>query len=260
MMSLSSGSAFMGESRIYESTSLSLPPGCRFYPSGEQLVTFYLTHKNNDDRRFPFDVITDLDLYSYDPFDLPEAASFRFGRGGMRRHWYCYTAPVSRVSGGKERKRRAGGGYWRSAGKIREVFAGGAEAGKFVVGTRKSFVFYLDESPGAAVRTNLAMYEYALIGHHKASFVLCRVFLRSCCRNRLVSESVASVRDVGIQREATVLSDINEEIIHDDRTTGIPAPVSMQPNEPVAAPGLEEDDFIELDDLSSPLSGIETVN
>ncbi|KAA8528513.1 hypothetical protein F0562_035868 [Nyssa sinensis] len=298
----------MGDPMNPKSTLFSLPPGCRFYPSEEQLICYYLTHKNNDDQYSGLDVINEIDLYNYEPFDLPEATCFRFGRGGRKRHWYCYTSRVSKETG----KRRAGGGYWKRRGKVRDVVGGGA--GEVVIGRRTSFVFYVGGSPNSAVKTDWIMYEYGLINHHKASFVLCRVFVQPRSGNNVSEhalsscgeESVAMVRHIGVQHDGTITSGIGEAIVHDDNSvdtknevlrfpmglvdelddqgtggtvavTGLQLPSSMQPNEPVIPSGLssggamfvaalaaqqllatiEEEDFIELDDLAYPLPGIE---
>ncbi|KAE9457178.1 hypothetical protein C3L33_10919, partial [Rhododendron williamsianum] len=224
-----------------------LPPGCRFYPSEEQLLCYYLTSKNNNtsnDRRLELfdDVINEVDLYNYNPFDLPDSTCFRFGPGGRKRHWYCYVAARVLSSGGGGR-RRAGGGYWKRRGGVRDVVGGK----KVVVGTRRSFVYYLggDEKKkkNNAVRTEWVMYEYALVGRgiflwtciiwwysisnftlFQDSFFLCRVFVRSCSRNNgsehVVSScgegSVATVRHIGIQHDGAITSGIGEGIVHDD--------------------------------------------
>ncbi|KAL7262193.1 hypothetical protein ACSBR1_000549 [Camellia fascicularis] len=264
--SLLSKRPLMGDPRNPRPMSFSLLPGSRFYPSEEQLLCYYLTHKNNDDHRFGFDVINEIDLYNFDPFDLPDAGCFRFGRGGRRRHWYCYVAArVLKDCGGR---RRAGGGYWKRTGRERDVVGGAA--GKVVVGRRKSFVFCLGDSPKNAVRTDWVMYEYALIDHPKASFILCRVFVKSHSRNNVSEnvlsscgeESVATVRHVGIQHDGTFTSGIGETIVHDDNSVdrknevsrfpvglvseqddqmtagavalaGVQLPLSRQPSEPV---------------------------
>ena len=150
----------MGDPSNPKPPSILLSTGCRFHPSEEQLVCSYLTHKNNDDRRFGFDAINEIDLYNYNPFDLPDTACFRFGRGGRKRRWYSYVGTRVLKQGGR---RRAGDGYWRRRGRGRDVVGGG----KVVVGTRRSFVFYLGDSLETAASTDWVMYEYALIDRHE---------------------------------------------------------------------------------------------
>ncbi|XAR61909.1 hypothetical protein NMG60_11016458 [Bertholletia excelsa] len=273
----------MGEPPDAKMATFSLPPGCRFHPSEEQLLCYYLTHKNNDDRRFGFDVINDVDLYNYDPFDLPETACFRFGRGGRKRHWYCYVNAAAMVLKGR-RRRRAGGGYWQSRGQVRDVVGGAA--GNVVIGKRKSFAFYLGDSPKTAVTTDWVMYEYALIDH-EATFILCRVFVKSRSQNNVSDhavsscwqESIAAVRHIGIQHDGAISSAIGEAIVPNDnfvdeknealrfqmglvgdldgQTTGgavapcVRCPLNILPNELVRASGLKHGPATSVDNLGA---------
>jgi hypothetical protein len=45
-------------------------PGFRFHPTEEELIEFYLRRKV-EGRRFNVDLIADLDLYHFDPWELP---------------------------------------------------------------------------------------------------------------------------------------------------------------------------------------------
>lgn len=49
--------------------NVNLPPGFRFYPTDEELVVHFLQRKASLLPCHP-DVIPDLDLYPYDPWDL----------------------------------------------------------------------------------------------------------------------------------------------------------------------------------------------
>lgn len=49
---------------------LSLPPGFRFYPTDEELLVQYLCRKVAG-HHFSLQVIGDIDLYKFDPWDLP---------------------------------------------------------------------------------------------------------------------------------------------------------------------------------------------
>lgn len=49
---------------------MNLPPGFRFFPTDEELVVHFLHRKASLLPCHP-DVIPDLDLYPYDPWDLP---------------------------------------------------------------------------------------------------------------------------------------------------------------------------------------------
>lgn len=269
-----------------------LPPGCRFYPSEEQLLSYYLRRKNHhtppasqlsssSSNADFYDAIKEINLYSFNPFELPEVSCFRFGYRGRKRHWYCYT---ERVNGGgeeRENRRRAGVGFWKRKGRVRDVLSNG---GNVVLGRRKCFIFYMDKFNGkAAVRTDWFMYEYALIDNLKASFVVCRIFVKSRGRNSIsehalsscAEESIATVRHIGIQHDGSTISVLDEDQAHgcyyvngkivDETTKLIEA---TEPNNLVKSPkhagstdmlvdsltarhlaSILEGDFLELDDL-----------
>lgn len=210
------------------SSSFSLPPGCRFYPSEEQLLCYYLHHKNDnsssssslsDSNPNFYGAIKEINLYDFNPFELPVVTSFRFGYRGRKRHWYCYT---ERINGREEERgsRRAGFGFWKRKGRVRDVLDNG---GKVILGRRNRFVFYLHKCNGkSAVRTDWIMYEYSLIDDIKASFVACRVFVKPRCGNSIsehalsscAEESGATVRHIGIQHDGSDISVIDGDKAH----------------------------------------------
>lgn len=49
-------------------------PGFRFHPTEEELIEFYLRRKV-EGKRFNVELITFLDLYRYDPWELPGSIS-----------------------------------------------------------------------------------------------------------------------------------------------------------------------------------------
>lgn len=49
---------------------LHLPPGFRFHPTDEELVLHYLCRKA-ESQVFAIPVIAEIDLYKFDPWDLP---------------------------------------------------------------------------------------------------------------------------------------------------------------------------------------------
>lgn len=58
----------MDEKLIHLPTDL--PPGFRFHPSDEELIVYYLRNKVQS-RPLPASIISDIDLYTYNPWDLP---------------------------------------------------------------------------------------------------------------------------------------------------------------------------------------------
>jgi hypothetical protein len=55
----------------------SLPPGFRFHPTDEELITYYLTRKVSD-VGFTSKAIAVVDLNKCEPWDLPGSLSVRF--------------------------------------------------------------------------------------------------------------------------------------------------------------------------------------
>ena len=55
-------------------SSFQFPPGVRFYPSDEELIVYYLHNKVNS-RPLPAAVVGEIELYSYNPWDLPSLFS-----------------------------------------------------------------------------------------------------------------------------------------------------------------------------------------
>lgn len=55
---------------------LNLPPGFRFHPTDEELVLHYLCKKAAD-QRLPAPIIAEVDLYKYNPWDLPGRSSIK---------------------------------------------------------------------------------------------------------------------------------------------------------------------------------------
>lgn len=59
-------------------------PGFRFHPTEEELIEFYLRRKV-EGKRFNVELITFLDLYRYDPWELP--GIFFFGCLSVSLSW-----------------------------------------------------------------------------------------------------------------------------------------------------------------------------
>lgn len=64
---ISQSTQVMEESSAKEKT---LPPGFRFHPTDEELITCYLINKISDSS-FTGRAITDIDLNKFEPWDLP---------------------------------------------------------------------------------------------------------------------------------------------------------------------------------------------
>ncbi|XP_040378543.1 protein CUP-SHAPED COTYLEDON 2-like [Oryza brachyantha] len=145
-----------------------LPPGFRFHPTDEELVTYYLTRKVSD-FAFATRAIADVDLNKCEPWDLPSKASMG------EKEWYFFSMRDRKYPTGIRTNRATESGYWKTTGKDKEIFHGG-----MLVGMKKTLVFYRGRAPKGA-KTSWVMHEYRLqtkfpYKPSKDEWVVCRVF------------------------------------------------------------------------------------
>ncbi|GAB4839596.1 hypothetical protein Ancab_029119 [Ancistrocladus abbreviatus] len=149
----------------------SLPPGFRFHPTDEELITYYLTRKVSD-FTFTSKAIAEVDLNKCEPWDLPSRASMG------EKEWYFFSLRDRKYPTGLRTNRATEAGYWKTTGKDKEIFRGG-----MVVGMKKTLVFYRGRAPKGE-KTNWVMHEYRLEAKvsfktSKEEWVVCRVFQKS---------------------------------------------------------------------------------
>ncbi|KAM1450176.1 hypothetical protein ACFX2I_037440 [Malus domestica] len=149
----------------------SLPPGFRFHPTDEELVGYYL-HRKVEGLEFELEVIPVIDLYKFDPWELPEKSFLP--RRDME--WFFFCPRDRKYPNGSRTNRATKAGYWKATGKDRKVVC---QSG--VNGYRKTLVFYRGRAP-LGDRTDWIMHEYRLnddlaqgTSGHQGVFALCRV-------------------------------------------------------------------------------------
>ncbi|KAE8656492.1 Protein CUP-SHAPED COTYLEDON 3 [Hibiscus syriacus] len=148
-----------------------LPPGFRFHPTDEELVTFYLASKVFN-RTFCGVEIAEVDLNRCEPWELPDMAKMG------EREWYFFSLRDRKYPSGLRTNRATGVGYWKATGKDREVYS--ASSGD-LVGMKKTLVFYKGRAPRGE-KTKWVMHEYRLDGDFacrttcKEEWVICRIF------------------------------------------------------------------------------------
>ncbi|CAM0911975.1 unnamed protein product [Alopecurus aequalis] len=150
-----------------------LPPGFRFHPTDEELVTFYLAAKVFNGACCGGVDIAEVDLNRCEPWDLPEAA--RMGE----REWYFFSLRDRKYPTGLRTNRATGAGYWKATGKDREVLNAATGA---LLGMKKTLVFYRGRAPRGE-KTKWVLHEYRLDGDFAAArrsckeeWVVCRIF------------------------------------------------------------------------------------
>ncbi|CAH9143321.1 unnamed protein product [Cuscuta epithymum] len=157
----------------------SLPPGFRFHPTDEELITYYLLKKVVD-ASFSARAIAEVDLNKCEPWELPEKA--RMGE----KEWYFFSLRDRKYPTGLRTNRATEAGYWKATGKDREIYSSKTTTCA-LVGMKKTLVFYRGRAPKGE-KTNWVMHEYRLDGkfayHYfsrasKDEWVISRVFQKS---------------------------------------------------------------------------------
>ncbi|XP_009385186.2 NAC domain-containing protein 71-like [Musa acuminata AAA Group] len=156
-------------------TTSSLLPGFRFRPTDDELVGYYLKRKV-DGLGTELDLIPVVQLYKYDPWDLPDK-SFLPKRD---MEWFFFCPRDRKYPNGLRTNRATASGYWKATGKDRK---NACEPSVFAL--RKTLVFYRGRAPGGE-RMDWVMHEYRLCENlHEGSsnfvggFALCRVIKRN---------------------------------------------------------------------------------
>jgi hypothetical protein len=150
-----------------------LPPGFRFHPTDEELITYYLINKISESG-FAARAIADVDLNKSEPWELPGKAKMG------EKEWYFFSLRDKKYPTGVRTNRATNTGYWKTTGKDKEIFN---SVSSELVGMKKTLVFYRGRAPRGE-KSNWVMHEYRL--HSKSAFrtskdewVVCRVFQKT---------------------------------------------------------------------------------
>ncbi|VAH33106.1 unnamed protein product [Triticum turgidum subsp. durum] len=132
-----------------EQHAMDLPPGFRFHPTDEELITHYLAKKVAD-ARFAALAVSVADLNKCEPWDLPSLA--RMGE----KEWYFFCLKDRKYPTGLRTNRATESGYWKATGKDKDIFRG-----KALVGMKKTLVFYTGRAPKGD-KSGWVMHEYRI--------------------------------------------------------------------------------------------------
>ncbi|KAJ3676625.1 hypothetical protein LUZ60_004037 [Juncus effusus] len=166
----------MGSQNQLGEESLGLPPGFRFHPTDEEIITNYLSQKAID-RTFNAIAMGEVDLNKCEPWDLPNKAKMG------EKEWYFFCQRDRKYPTGMRTNRATEAGYWKATGKDKEIFRGRG----VLIGMKKTLVFYKGRAP-KGVKTNWVMHEYRLEGKlphpnlnrsSKDEWVVSRIFHKS---------------------------------------------------------------------------------
>ncbi|RZC18251.1 NAC domain-containing protein 2-like [Glycine soja] len=153
-------------------SELQLPPGFRFHPTDQELVLHYLCRKCAS-QPIAVPIIAEIDLYKYDPWDLPGLASYG------EKEWYFFSPRDRKYPNGSRPNRAAGTGYWKATGADKPI------GHPKPVGIKKALVFYAGKAPKGD-KSNWIMHEYRLADVDRSvrkknslrldDWVLCRIY------------------------------------------------------------------------------------
>ncbi|KAG0491513.1 hypothetical protein HPP92_004911 [Vanilla planifolia] len=152
---------------------ITLPPGFGFHPTDVELVFYYLKRKNMG-LKADLDVIPELEIYKFEPWDLPACCHIPT----QDSKWHFFTSRDRKYPNGLRSNRATAAGYWKSTGKDRNI-----RSQNQVIGTKKTLVFH-EGRPPYGKRTDWIMHEYDAVEKEntahgmKGTYVLCRVTKR----------------------------------------------------------------------------------
>ncbi|KAK9060283.1 hypothetical protein SSX86_020987 [Deinandra increscens subsp. villosa] len=146
-------------------------PGFRFHPTEEELLEFYLK-KMACGKNAHCDIIGYLNIYLYDPWDLPGLSKIG------EREWYFFVPRDRKHGSGGRPNRTTENGFWKATGSDRKIF--GLSDPKKILGFKKTLVFYRGRAPRGN-KTDWVMNEYRL--PDTCSFakevVLCKIYRKA---------------------------------------------------------------------------------
>ncbi|OIS97809.1 PREDICTED: NAC domain-containing protein 30-like [Nicotiana attenuata] len=148
-----------------------VPPGFRFHPTEEELVGYYLKRKINS-LKIDLDVITDIDLYRIEPWDIEGRCKLGYEE---QNEWYFFSHKDRKYPTGTRTNRATAAGFWKATGRDKAVLSK-----EKIIGMRKTLVFYKGRAPNGR-KSDWIMHEYRLQSSEHAppqeeGWVVCRAF------------------------------------------------------------------------------------
>ncbi|KAI3412413.1 NAC domain-containing protein [Psidium guajava] len=202
-----------------EDDQIELPPGFRFHPTDEELITHYLQNKVTD-TGFTAKAIGEVDLNKSEPWELPWKAKMG------EKEWYFFCVRDRKYPTGLRTNRATEAGYWKATGKDKEIYRG-----KSLVGMKKTLVFYGGRAPKGE-KTNWVMHEYRLDGKlslnylpktSKNEWVICRVFQKSSGGKKIHISGLVKMGSFENEMSSG-LPPLTDSSLHDSKPKSNPRP------------------------------------
>lgn len=165
-------------------------PGFRFYPTEEELISFYLQQKLQGRSQDIDGVIPVVYIYDYNPWDLPKLSGERCRNDPQLQEWFFFIPKQEREAKGGRPNRLTTSGYWKATGSPGYVFS---SFDNKIIGVKRTMVFYRGRARSrSGSKTEWKMNEYMVIEDQassstnpppsqKGEFTVCRVYLKSKC-------------------------------------------------------------------------------
>ncbi|KAL0333503.1 UNVERIFIED_CONTAM: NAC domain-containing protein 90 [Sesamum angustifolium] len=188
-------------------------PGFRFYPTEQELLSFYLHHKIKGTRTDIDRVIPVVHIYDYNPWDLPQFAGELCPEDSEQ--WFFFIPRQEREARGGRPNRLTPEGYWKATGSPGEVYS----SQNHRIGQKKTMVFYEGRANHRGRKTEWKMNEYKIfVTDHEASsssgeklqvneeYRLCRIYkrsrsLRAFDRRPLREEAATAHQEAPVHRQ-----------------------------------------------------------
>ncbi|KAK4715096.1 hypothetical protein R3W88_021003 [Solanum pinnatisectum] len=189
-------------------------PGFRFHPTDEELVGFYLRRKVEKRPPINIELIKQIDIYKYEPWDLPKSSNMG------EKEWYFFCKRGRKYRNSVRPNRVTGCGFWKATGIDKPIYNNSTEC----IGLKKSLVYYRG-SAGKGTKTDWMMHEFRLPSENDKStkhieaktiaqeaevWTLCRIFKRNKC---VAAEWRAAKRNPVVDSETTCSADSSDYII-----------------------------------------------
>ncbi|KAL3638732.1 hypothetical protein CASFOL_016639 [Castilleja foliolosa] len=148
-----------------------VPPGFRFHPTEEELIGYYLNRKINS-LKIDLDVITDIDLYKMEPWDIEGRCKLGYEE---QNEWYFFSHKDRKYPTGTRTNRATTAGFWKATGRDKAILSKDR-----IIGMRKTLVFYKGRAPNGQ-KSDWIMHEYRIqTSEHgppqEEGWVVCRAF------------------------------------------------------------------------------------
>ncbi|XP_010683676.2 NAC domain-containing protein 90 [Beta vulgaris subsp. vulgaris] len=166
------------------------PPGFRFYPTEEELISFYLHQKLQGGRQDIDRVIPSVYIYDYNPWDLPKLSGEECRSDPQLQEWFFFIPKQEREVNGGRPNRLTTTGYWKATGSPGYIYS---SFDNKPIGVKRTMVFYRGRARSrSGTKTEWKMNEYMPVEDHPSSltnpapslngdFTVCRVYIKSKC-------------------------------------------------------------------------------